>query len=769
MSGEAPRSGPRVRPGPALAAGLLLLAAALAATRLGLEPPAPVPATAPEGAFSAERALPRLRRILDAAGPGVPHPAGSEAAARVRRAVAAELRALGIEPRTDASTTCNRYLSCTPVENLVARIPGRGKGAPVLVSAHTDSVPAGPGAADDGAGLAVALELARALQAEPASADVVLLLDDAEESGLGGAVAFLRAPEALEAGSLVNLEARGTGGPSLLFETAGSGARVARAFAAAPRPVGSSLLAAIYGALPNDTNLTVLRVLGVPSANLAFIEGAVRYHTPRDDLAHLDPGTVQQHGENALALVRGLAEGGADEGQAVWFDLLGRVLVRWPVALSLPLSFLALFLAVLAAAGAVRRGETGAGQVALGALAPGLALATASLLGLGADRALGLHPVLRPWVASPSPLIAAFLLAGLSGAAVPALLAGRRAGAEGIRSGTRLVLSVLAVAVAAWVPGASYLLLLPSLAWGLVPALVGRPSRAAPLSDLAALLAGSLVLLPPAWLLYPGLGHVAGPAISATLALAALPLVPVTAGLGFRGRVAATLLPALAAAGALAVALRLPVADMDAPERIVVGFHQDLDTGKSWVLASPDLGRLPPEMRQAAPFSASARPRVGWGGIRPAFAAEAAPLPVPGPEAETLAASRSGDLLRWRGRLRSPRGATELQLGIPPSVKISSISMDGIPVPPPATKLSRWYGGWWLLTFPAPPGGVEIELAVSGAGPVEVVVADRSPDLPPAAAAVAAARSSGAVPQQEGDGTLFTRSVRIDAEPAPSR
>jgi hypothetical protein len=756
-------------PGRAFLAGLLLLAATLAATRAGLDPPAPAPVDAAAGSFSAGRALPVLGRLLDAAGPGVPHPAGSAAAARVREAAAAELRALGIEPREDRSLACSRYLACTPVSNLVARIPGRAKGAPVLVSAHTDSVPAGPGAADDGSGVAIAVELARALRAEPAASDVVLLLDDAEEAGLGGALAFLRAPEAREAGAFVNLEARGTGGPSLLFETAGPSARVARAFATAPRPVGSSLFAAVYGALPNDTNLTVLRSLGLPSANLAFIEGAVRYHTPRDDLAHLDPGTLQQQGENALALVRALAEGGGGEGEATWFDLLGRVVVRWPAPLSLPLSFLALFLALLAAAVAVRRAATGPGRMALGALSLPVALGAAAALGIGSERALGLDPLLRPWVASPGPLVATFVLAGLAGAALPPLLLGVRAGAEGLRSGMRILLSVLAVAVAAWAPGASYLLVVPSLAWGLVPAACPRPSRAAPLSDLAALLAGSLVLLPPAWLLYPALGHLAGPAVAATMALTALPLASLAAGLTVRARVAAVLVPAVAATAALAVALLVPVADADAPERVVVYFHQDLDAERARVLASPDTGRLPPELRSVAPFSDTPAIPFGWGTLRPSFSAAAAPLPLPGPELALASVTREGGALRWRGRLTSPRGADEIQLALPPSVNVVSAAVDGVAVPPPAPKLARWFGGWAVYRFHAGPEGVEVEMEIATPGALEMVLADRSSDLPPEAARVAAARPRWVVTVQEGDGTLFTRRVRIEAPEPPVR
>jgi hypothetical protein len=79
-------------------------------------------------------------------------------------------------------------------------------------------------------------------------------------------------------------------------------------------------------------------------------------------------------------------------------------------------------------------------------------------------------------------------------------------------------------------------------------------------------------------------------------------------------------------------------------------------------------------------------------------------------------------------------------------------------------KLARWYGGWCVYRFPARPEGIEVELVAEAAVPVDLVVADQSPGLPPAAAAVAAARPPWVVTQQEGDVTLFTQRVRIDAE-----
>ena len=41
--------------------------------------------------------------------------------------------------------------------------------------------------------------------------------------------------------------------------------------------------------------------------NFAFSEEVAHYHTPLDSLHHLDPGSLQHQGDNALAMTRTLA------------------------------------------------------------------------------------------------------------------------------------------------------------------------------------------------------------------------------------------------------------------------------------------------------------------------------------------------------------------------------------------------------------------------------------------------------------------------------
>src|SRR5690606_17913127 len=121
-------------------------------------------------------------------------------------------------------------------------------GPAVLLTAHYDSVAAGPGAADDMAGVAAMLEIARILREEPPlAAPLIFLFSDGEEVGLLGAEAFTGHPWAADVGVVINLEANGTRGQSLLFETTDDNAWLIDAFAAeAPRPVASSLFEALY-------------------------------------------------------------------------------------------------------------------------------------------------------------------------------------------------------------------------------------------------------------------------------------------------------------------------------------------------------------------------------------------------------------------------------------------------------------------------------------------------------------------------------------------
>lgn len=286
--------------------GKALLAFAVLAALAGLETcrlgnPDAAPADAPADQFSAARAIATLHAVsLDA-----PHPLGTAAHDVVRDHIAAALLALDYEVDVQHTFACNAAAVCGEVDNLIARMPGQPPGPKaVVVAAHYDSVPAGPGASDDGTGVASALEIARAIRHEALANPVVFLIDDGEESGLLGAEGFIAdAARSKDAAFIINMEARGTTGTPFLFETSREQRWLVPVMARAlPHPVTTSLFATIYDLLPNDTDLTVSKRAQRGGINFAYVGGGTQYHTPLDSFANVDDGSVQRRGDQVLAI-----------------------------------------------------------------------------------------------------------------------------------------------------------------------------------------------------------------------------------------------------------------------------------------------------------------------------------------------------------------------------------------------------------------------------------------------------------------------------------
>lgn len=202
---------------------------------------------APAEAFSAGRAMRTVREIAQR-----PHPVGTAEHDRVRDYLVGQLRKLGLD--TEVQTGVGRVpaaverevLSMGQVANIIARLPGTQSTGTVFLTAHYDSVPSGPGANDDGVGVAAVLETVRALRAsaQPLRNDVVVLLTDGEEMGLLGAEAFVTAgKDGRDTGVVLNHEARGAGGPLLLWRTSRPDGTLIRTVAdAAPHPDTDSVL-----------------------------------------------------------------------------------------------------------------------------------------------------------------------------------------------------------------------------------------------------------------------------------------------------------------------------------------------------------------------------------------------------------------------------------------------------------------------------------------------------------------------------------------------
>jgi hypothetical protein len=297
----------------------LLVGFAWAALRVQV--PAPLPYDAPADRFSAGRAMADVRVLA-----AEPHPTGSPAAARVVATLEQRLAFLGFDvrrvetvlPDKAAERLRSRGGDATkPAVSLVAVRKGADPSLPaVVLMAHHDSVIASPGAADDIAGVAAVLEIARAIPRLSQRRDLVLVLTDAEEQGLVGARAIYAPgaaadPIALRTGVMINLEARGGGGRAMMFQTGPNNANLVRLLAASsPDAAASSVAVTVYESLPNDTDFTPVLKRGIAGLNFAFIGEAWAYHSPLATPDRLEQGALQHLGDSVLGVTRALV--GAD-------------------------------------------------------------------------------------------------------------------------------------------------------------------------------------------------------------------------------------------------------------------------------------------------------------------------------------------------------------------------------------------------------------------------------------------------------------------------
>lgn len=417
---------------------------------------------------------------------GQPRPLGSPASDAVRDLLVDRLRVEGLDARVTTSVGANAFggeATVGRVDNIVATLPGTDPTGAVVLAAHYDSVAAGPGAADDGAAVAAVLETVRVLRTQvPLRNDLVVLLTDGEENGLLGAQSFVRNDPLRDRPVVVlNWEARGVSGPSLMFQTSPGNARLVEQFAAAaPHPDGDSSLVEAYRFLPNDTDLSEFLDAGRPGMNFAFVEGAARYHTPSDDPAHLSAASLQHHGSSMLGLAAVLggtdlapfdpAVSGAEPvGDTTYFPFLG-AFITYPGALVVPIAVGALLVVAAAVLVARRRRLLTLRRLLAGAASLLLPLLLAGLLGQGLWLTL---VALRPAYGDGAgflhrPLLlelATLTLAGLA-LVVWGLLLRRRIGALALGLGAALWLAALGVATAALVPGMSFLFALPALGLG---------------------------------------------------------------------------------------------------------------------------------------------------------------------------------------------------------------------------------------------------------------------------------------------------------------
>lgn len=494
---------------PGLTRRLLAPIAALLGLVAGLSVlilPSPAPTTADPTTFSAERAMAAINRLADE-----PHSVlRREAHDRARDDVIGMFSDLGYTPTVhsdpmfdlsnpedkrifdDLSAEQQAVLKDAPAETIVVDVPGKSEHTMALM-AHYDSATVEAdenghqhitdgtslGAADDGYGVAAIVETLRALKAEGHQPEnsLKIVITDGEEIGLIGARNEMRHHRAdYENVDLVlNLEARGTSGPALMFETSSNNSAVAGYFLShVKQPVAGSLLPSLYARMPNTTDMAAFIPEGFTVLNIAAIGETEHYHHATDAPRYVDHSTLQHYGDQVLGLTRAWAFDGqaptlTADGDLHFFQLWRGLTVRYPAAVGTGLGCLA----VIAALGAVAvRARSLRWKRVLGTVwgltwramsvsaAAGLVQLGAMAMKWAPESGLGPNPLL-PWMFAGGALIGVGLTVrfvvrrwkeGLGQEAVAAVL---------------LLLTAACIPLMVLVPGAAYVLVLPTLALAL--------------------------------------------------------------------------------------------------------------------------------------------------------------------------------------------------------------------------------------------------------------------------------------------------------------
>jgi len=721
-----------------------LLLAGFAMKGVLIEPPS----ASSSGEFNTPRALARLQRIL---GDQRAHPVDSDADDAVRGRLIAELQAIGLQPRVQDATDCSampktRFVSCSHVRNVIATIPGQKPGPQLLLNSHYDSTPTGPGAGDDGLGVAVMLELGSLLKASPPPRPVTLLFNEGEEFGLNGAHAFVRSdPQAKQVNSLINIDVRGVTGPAVMYETSEpNGAAMALYGAATKRPYANSISTDFARLIPNTTDVVFFRPAGWTLLNHAIVGNETRYHSPGDTIEALDPNSVGHVGTEVLAATRAMAAAAeparAGSGRTVFTDVAGRSFFH------LPLVVAAALLALLVIAAFVLAWRRAA-------LRKPLAVAAGMVFG-GSAAAAGVSVVAS--LARPGDFWRAYPLLAYLAVYATLLLAmgfvwwwwGRALDKRRMRAAAWLLVVLIGAALSLGLPGATiFFLIAPAIALVGMAVSDRSPFAANLLVTLAIVI--QFVMFAELLALVEML-LIDGP-LAAVVLLGALAALPAIVEIDAKASRWAILGALAATIGLWVAAMAIPRSSAERPLQFSIDYFRDASRQKAnWAVATK---QAPLPRGYPGRWSKAVLPYNG----RTRWVSAAPLLESPVATGRVIASEPSGAGRRIRLALSSGGGNT-VAIRFAKNAKLVALGLAGSAIPLPAKgepdkPLLRCTG--------RSCDGLQIEAVFGDKRPVDVELFSTRFGLPPQGQNLASARPKNAIPQYAPDQTITMSRMRL--------
>ncbi|KAH8400839.1 hypothetical protein KR009_001396 [Drosophila setifemur] len=224
----------------------------------------------------------------------------------------------------------------------------------VLINTHFDSKPTSPSAGDDGQMVVANLEVLRVMSStrQTFKHPIVFLFNGAEENPLEASHGFITKHRWGKLCKLViNLDSAGGGGREILFQSGPNHPWIMSVYKKhIIHPFATSMAEEIFqtGILPSDTDFGnfIKYGSGLVGLDIAQCINGYTYHTKYDRFANIPRGSIQNTGENVLALVRAFSNATELEnlsayasGHAVFFDILGLYFISYSASTGVILNY----------------------------------------------------------------------------------------------------------------------------------------------------------------------------------------------------------------------------------------------------------------------------------------------------------------------------------------------------------------------------------------------------------------------------------------------
>ncbi len=277
--------------------------------------------------FDQDKIITHIEKLTEYGPRSIAHP---EANQKALDYIISELESYGAVNNDTTETTAymvqdfvgtdTRYQSWY-LKNIIVHIPANSEnptGDAVMFMGHTDSVPMGNGASDDGVACSVMLEAIRYYTDQikngyVLSNDLVFCFVNGEEYGLYGSKAFMgefdgfdNIVDRIKFG--VNLESRGTSGTLIMFETAKNNYNTVKLFSEVNKSLFTcSIATMVYDMMPNSTDFTSFKEV-YQGINVANVNGGENYHTQNDNAQNVGYSYMSQQAQLVDGMIDRLSQ-----------------------------------------------------------------------------------------------------------------------------------------------------------------------------------------------------------------------------------------------------------------------------------------------------------------------------------------------------------------------------------------------------------------------------------------------------------------------------